>query len=66
MMDIKKRIDGLSEAEAKAALEWLLYDTSTDCVCCPHVYYCAKKPVIEGTDKCKNFRLDDALREARK
>lgn len=65
-MDIKARIDGLTEQKAKAALLWIINDTTINCCLCPHVYYCVKKPVIEGTDKCKNFRLDDALKEARK
>lgn len=27
-MDIKERIDGLTEAEAKAALKWVLWDNA--------------------------------------
>ena len=65
-MDIKARIDGLTELEAKAALDWIIHDTTINCALCTNVYYCAKKPVMEGSDKCLNLRLDDALKEARK
>lgn len=63
-MTIQERIDALTEEEAKDALFWLIGSTITDCCLCPYVYYCAKKPVLEGTEKCKNLRLDKVLKEA--
>ena len=60
-MDIKTRIDGLSEQEAKAALEWFFkYATDiTGCNSCPFESGCPEVGV------CKSHFLDEALKEAR-
>jgi len=62
MDNIKAKIDALSEVEAKAALEWILNDTTVNCCLCPNINDCVKTLVDEGSDECLNFRLDDALR----
>ena len=68
-MDIKERIDTLSEAEAKAALGKLLETVSILEPCrlefsnyCPHYNECD----ASGTRRCAEIWLDDALKEARK
>ena len=59
-MDIKTRIDGLTEAEAKAALLGLI-----DILVVP---YCSRWERYEKADydKAANDVLDGALKEARK
>lgn len=66
-MDIKTRIDGLTEAEAKAALVEILCDISYYRPCfiqhndeCPHYISCL------GEKKCAKVWLEEALKEARK
>ena len=54
-MDIKQRIDELSEQEAKAALEWLLKDFSK------YACFCSPKLI----ELLMNLKLDEALMEAR-
>ena len=63
-MDIKERIDGLSEAEAKAALAWVieLFGRSFSCKRCP-VLDCPSQIVC--IDMCEKFILDEALKGAR-
>jgi len=66
-MDIKERIDGLTEREAKAALEKLLETVSILEPCrlefskyCPHYDDCD----ATGTSRCAEIWLDEALKEA--
>ena len=68
-MDIKKRIDALTEAEAKAALEQCI-KTMVENIHCGDCRYSEILP--DGTiDKCTtpwncaDMLLDDALKEAR-
>lgn len=64
MMDIKTRIDGLSEAEAKAALVWVieLFGISFPCKRCP-VLGCPTK--VDTMYDCEKFILDEALKETK-
>ena len=64
-MDIKTRIDKLTEAEAKAALEWVidLFGISFPCKRCP-VLGCPTK--LDTEFDCERIILDEALKEARK
>ena len=67
-MDIKARIDSLTEAETKAALGKLLETVSILEPCrlefskyCPHYDECD----ATGTRRCAEIWLDEALKEAR-
>ena len=64
-MGIKTRVDGLSEADAKAALAGVLhmYWRSHPCWCCLLEEGCTCHRLI---DSCKQRVLDEALKEARK
>ena len=66
-MDIKTGIDGLNEAEAKAALFELVEDISNFSPCydqcggdCPHWLVCG------NYKRCAEVWLEEALKEARK
>jgi len=63
-MDIKTRIDGLTEQEAKAALLWVidLFGISFPCKRCP-ILGCPTK--LDTENDCENFILDEALKETR-
>lgn len=68
-MDIKERIETLSEVEAKAALKNIVYSISVLQPCkagakryCPHWSNCK---IVHG-ELCDNVWLDYALKEARK
>lgn len=65
MVNIRMRIDALTEAEAKAALEWIidLFGTSFPCKRCP-VLGCPTK--VDTMYDCERFILDEALKEARR
>ena len=71
-MDIKERIDGLTEQEAKAAL-YCIVDTISDlspCIIedgenCPY-FYGACDEVGVKRKSCAEIWLDEALKEARK
>jgi hypothetical protein len=64
-MDIKTRIDELTEAEAKAALAWVLdlCGLSFPCKRCSIVRCPTKLDIVYD---CEKFILDEALKEARK
>ena len=66
MGKLKKRIDELSEVEAKSALEWILHSTTVNCCLCPNVNDCLKTLMDEGSDECLIFRLDYALKRVQK
>ena len=55
-MNVNERIDALSEADAKAALEWLLKDFSK------YACFCSPKMI----KLLMNLKLDEALMEVRK
>jgi len=55
-MEIKERIDALTEAEAKAALAWLLKDFSK------YACFCSPKMI----ELLMHLKLDEALMEAQK
>ena len=64
-MDIKTRIDELSEAEAKAALEWCVTNWTRNVSCTD----CRLQAVCETLIRekfCADIVLDEALKEARK
>lgn len=70
-MDIKERIDELTEAEAKAALEWALCGLSYRLRCdeCPSCSRCPINEPLVKSDVCLCLLLDAALKmtkEARK
>lgn len=68
-MDIKTRIDALTEAEAKAALEWTLERFPDSMVRCEHNCPISNRCfayITAGDSDCKNLLLDEALKEARK
>ena len=60
MMDIKTRIDGLTEAEAKAALLWAIYDIAG--YRAAGIDFCV--PYFEISEKQKIATLDEVLKEA--
>ena len=69
-MDIKKRIDALTEQEAKKALKNIVLLISYFFPCrlengevCPHKDYCEHAPKLTY---CEYVWLDEALKEARK
>ena len=70
MSELKERIDGLSEAEAKAALYYLANFVGATAICktCPLHQECFRD--IEATSSCKerflNWAIVDFEREARK
>ena len=68
-MEIKERIDGLSETEAKAALDSVIMTIALQEPCrmnysdyCPYYNQCN----TSGTSECAEIWLDEALKEARK
>ena len=68
-MDIKKRIDALTEQEAKAALDSVIMTIALLEPCrmhysdyCPYYDQCNSS----GTSECAEIWLDEALKEARK
>ena len=68
-MDIKERIDGLSEAEAKAALDSVIMTIAFLEPCrmhysdyCPYYDQCNSS----GTRECAELWLDEALKGVRK
>lgn len=68
-MDIKTRIDALTEVEAKAALKNIVYSIAVLQPCkagvnryCPHWSNCK---IVHGK-LCDNVWLDEALKEVRK
>lgn len=61
-MDIKARIDALTEREAKAALAWFL-EYATDITWCNS---CPFKSGCPEVGMCKNHFLCEALKEAQK
>ena len=68
-MDIKERIDGLTEQEAKAALGVMLsmgaYDLPCECCEVYRKYGCGEhKPHMGPETCCMNKLLDEALKEA--
>ena len=66
-MDIKARIDALTEAEAKAALEWTLIMCAYDlpCKCCEAFKSCPNlKMNCTGDVACMDKLLNEALKEA--
>lgn len=58
-MDIKMRIDALSEAEAKAALAWVIRIASVCCICDKDD--CRKDDSVD----CEMVFLRQAIKEAR-
>ena len=65
-MDIKKRIDALSEDEAKAALEWVLIMCAYDLPCksCDVWMRCSiQKMNCTGDCACMDRLLTEALKE---
>lgn len=67
-MDIKTRIDALTEAEAKAALYLVIKAFAYDmpCWCCDVYQDCPSRSVKRTTDDCMKSVLNEALKEARK
>lgn len=66
-MDIKIRIDELSEAEAKAALLWTIRNAEKYCLSCFGFGKCSERRKVENKkDVCNDFYLDKVLREVRK
>ena len=64
-MDIKQRIDALTEQEAKAALAWCVINWTRNVSCSD----CRIKPVCDTEIRerfCADIVLDEALKEARK
>lgn len=61
-MDIKARIDALTEAEAKATLLWAIEDIAG--YRAAGIDFCV--PCYEISEKQKIATLDEALKEARK
>ena len=60
-MDIKARIDGLTEQEAKAALGSVIRTIALKEPCrCPYYDQCNSP----GTSECAELWLDEALKEA--
>jgi len=66
-VDIKQRIDELSEAEAKAALDSVIMTIALKEPCrmsysdyCPYYNQCN----TSGTSECAELWLDEALKEA--
>ena len=64
-MDIKARIDTLTEAEAKAALEWYATMPQIRCEFCRFSYKC-NYSIKKNSDDCFSLIFDEALKEARK
>ena len=62
MMDIRERIDALTEAEAKAALEWYIMKLSIF----QAVYQESGNGKVIDMDALRESTLDEALKEARK
>lgn len=68
-MNVKERIDALTEAEAKAALAKSIKFLSdkTDCVDCDNLYATIKNGrVVRCDGACEQYWLSKALKEARK
>lgn len=65
-MDIKERIDALSEVDAKAALSWFLEYVvkNTACWKCP-LFECNICDVV-NKGRLRKYFLDVAIKEARK
>jgi len=67
-MDIKERIDALSEVEAKAALAWYAKKTAVwlSCHDCPDVGPCRASFKTDMPKTCIDRLFTLALKEARK
>ena len=66
-MDIKTRIDGLSEVEAKAALAWYAEKTAAwlSCRDCPDISPCRISFKTDMPKMCIERVFDMALKEAK-
>ena len=67
-MDIKERIDKLTETEAKAALYLAIKAFAWDmpCWCCDVYQDCPSRSVNRTADDCMKSVLNEVLKEARK
>lgn len=68
-MDIKDRIDKLTEQEAKGALEWMIMMCAYDLPCksCDVWMRCSNQKInCTGDINCMNKLLDESLKEAQK
>ena len=63
-MNIKQRIDGLTEQEAKAVLGWYVTRPQRRCEFCKFSLRCNYSIKI-NSDACFDLIFDEALKEAR-